>query len=357
MFYSLFISVLGRILVTYHRTTSTRSLAIINAYVPCGYESEDIDRYNAKLKFFEDLNTLVKRLDDECIDVILVGDLNVKALLLDSAEAYENRKKLEFVSAWHNSADKILFRSMQDETFTDCFRFLHPRKARSYTCWNSGLNARVNNYGTRIDYVLVPKSFHHKIQYCEILADVTGSDHCPVLAQLDIEDIVASEIVPPECTIHFPELKGEQQRLSSLFKRKLETDSCSNVFNATNNKKPKTISKKGGPKQSKLCFKPKDTPKTNIRSQNIITSDEIAATFAVASNARSDNNNGGVSVKMLLTGLPKPPLCSGHQLKSVLKTVTKDGETKGKRFYCCSLPIGPSGLVTSRCNFFKWLDK
>ncbi|CAL8330072.1 endonuclease 8-like 3 [Gadus morhua] len=44
------------------------------------------------------------------------------------------------------------------------------------------------------------------------------------------------------------------------------------------------------------------------------------------------------------------PCCEDHQRPSSLRSVHKDGENKGRSFYCCSLPR------PAQCSFFQWAD-
>ena len=52
--------------------------------------------------------------------------------------------------------------------------------------WSYRFNARKNNAGWRIDYFLVSNDVKDKIEDAKILSDVYGSDHCPVVLELDI---------------------------------------------------------------------------------------------------------------------------------------------------------------------------
>ena len=47
--------------------------------------------------------------------------------------------------------------------------------------------ARANDVGWRIDYFVVSERFIHHVKDSYILADVLGSDHCPVMIELDLE--------------------------------------------------------------------------------------------------------------------------------------------------------------------------
>ena len=55
-----------------------------------------------------------------------------------------------------------------------------------YTWWSYRANARKNNAGWRIDYFLVSDSIRDKIKDVTIRSDVFGSDHCPVVLEVDI---------------------------------------------------------------------------------------------------------------------------------------------------------------------------
>lgn len=52
------------------------------------------------------------------------------------------------------------------------------------TGWNTKLDARASNYGSRIDYILVTPGLLPWIANSDIQPDVFGSDHCPVWVDL-----------------------------------------------------------------------------------------------------------------------------------------------------------------------------
>ena len=70
--------------------------------------------------------------------------------------------------------------------FTDSFRHLHPDATGIYSWWSYRFKARQNNAGWRIDYFIVSDRIKDKIQKAEILTDIMGSDHCPVLLEIDL---------------------------------------------------------------------------------------------------------------------------------------------------------------------------
>jgi len=65
----------------------------------------------------------------------------------------------------------------------DTFRHLNPDKVQ-YTWWSYRAGARARNVGWRIDYFLSSRSFLDRVKKAEILDQVLGSDHCPILLEL-----------------------------------------------------------------------------------------------------------------------------------------------------------------------------
>jgi exodeoxyribonuclease-3 len=71
--------------------------------------------------------------------------------------------------------------------FTDSFRYLYPDVTGAYSWWSYRFHARQNNAGWRIDYFIVSDRLRDKIRRAEILSDVEGSDHCPVLLDIELD--------------------------------------------------------------------------------------------------------------------------------------------------------------------------
>ena len=55
----------------------------------------------------------------------------------------------------------------------------------AYSWWSYRFNARKNNAGWRIDYFIVSDRLRGNIRRAEILNTIEGSDHCPVLLELE----------------------------------------------------------------------------------------------------------------------------------------------------------------------------
>lgn len=76
-----------------------------------------------------------------------------------------------------------------DVGFTDTFRHRYPERTDAYTWWSFMPKVRERNIGWRIDYFLVSARLNEYIEDAKIDAAITGSDHCPVI--LEMEDILA----------------------------------------------------------------------------------------------------------------------------------------------------------------------
>ena len=112
--------------------------------------------------------------------VIVCGDMNVAHKEIDLKNPGPNRGSAGFTDEEREKFTKLL-----ESGFTDTFRHLHPDLVGAYSWWSYRFRARQNNAGWRIDYFLVSDRIKDKIVTASILPEVLGSDHCPVM--LDIE--------------------------------------------------------------------------------------------------------------------------------------------------------------------------
>ena len=113
--------------------------------------------------------------------VVYCGDLNVAHEEIDIKNPGPNRRNPGFTDEEREKMTKLL-----DSGFTDTFRYLYPDKAGAYSWWSYRFNARKNNAGWRIDYFIVSDRLKSKIKNADIWSEVLGSDHCPVVLELDI---------------------------------------------------------------------------------------------------------------------------------------------------------------------------
>lgn len=75
--------------------------------------------------------------------------------------------------------------ALMEDGFADAFRLLYPNKERAYTWWSNRKQKRAENRGWRLDYFLVSEELVPRITDVQHLTEVMGSDHCPILLELD----------------------------------------------------------------------------------------------------------------------------------------------------------------------------
>lgn len=81
--------------------------------------------------------------------------------------------------------ERAKFAELLKAGFVDTYRHVHPDKIE-YSWWSYRFNARARNIGWRIDYFLVSEFAKSFIKDARILTDVYGSDHAPVLLEIDV---------------------------------------------------------------------------------------------------------------------------------------------------------------------------
>ena len=111
----------------------------------------------------------------------------------------------------------------------DVFRTKHPKEKTAYTCFNNRLNARTNNFGTRIDYILCDDGMKGMIEASEILSEMKGSDHLPVVADFAFTPNVKEGL----SLIGLREKFGRQQKIHHFFSRRIQPSSSSSSTTTT----------------------------------------------------------------------------------------------------------------------------
>lgn len=155
---------------------------LVNVYVPNSQRLE-CERYyfreNWNLKFSTYIGELTNTYKKE---VIICGDLNVAHLNIDIVDP---KKKENKVPGFFNNERKAFYDLLVLNNLIDVFRKLNPTQQKS-TYWSNFLKAqRSQNNGWGIDYYLATEKIFKKITDCKILIHIKGSDHCPILLELN----------------------------------------------------------------------------------------------------------------------------------------------------------------------------
>lgn len=115
--------------------------------------------------------------------IIICGDLNIAHKEIDLKNPKTNLRTAGCTIEERTSFDKILNTS----DLIDTFRYLNPEIIK-YSYWTYKYNARLNNSGFRLDYFLVSKKMIKNILKSDILIDIFGSDHAPIILEIDIKN-------------------------------------------------------------------------------------------------------------------------------------------------------------------------
>lgn len=113
--------------------------------------------------------------------LIVCGDMN--ATISDDDFYAESVHQGEFDEAWVDETRSTLL-ALEDMGLQDVFRKLQPDATDAYTWWAQRRNRRALNRGWRLDYFLVDERAAPRVASAEILANVRGSDHCPVMIEV-----------------------------------------------------------------------------------------------------------------------------------------------------------------------------
>ncbi len=157
-------------------TLEYESFFLVTVYTP--NSKRDLSRLDYRLQWEDQLRAYVQELDARK-PVILCGDLNVAHQEIDLKNPKSNKKNSGFTAEERGKLNDFL-----GSGFVDSFRYLYPEKTGMYSWWSYVNQARSRNIGWRIDYFLVSERLGEQIEEAEIHADTLGSDHCPVLLEL-----------------------------------------------------------------------------------------------------------------------------------------------------------------------------
>lgn len=157
-------------------TAEYEDFFLVCCYTP---NSQDgLKRLAYRMEWEESLREYLCALD-RVKPVVLCGDLNVAHQEIDLKNPKTNHENPGFSDAERGKMTELL-----GAGFVDTFRALYPDRTDAYSWWSYRMRARERNVGWRIDYFIVSERLRPRILRAEILSEVMGSDHCPVLLEL-----------------------------------------------------------------------------------------------------------------------------------------------------------------------------
>ena len=152
-------------------------LAVISAYFPNSQDGGA--RLDYKLAFCDAMLKKCDFLVAEGFDIVLCGDYNIAHKPIDLANPKSNEKNPGYLPEEREWMDVFTAAG-----YVDTFRHFCS-EPNQYTWWSYRFHAREKNIGWRIDYQCVNPSFIGRVKSSVILADVLGSDHCPIAVEVE----------------------------------------------------------------------------------------------------------------------------------------------------------------------------
>ena len=149
--------------------------SVMSLYLPSG---TNLDRLEFKLNYMDDFLAYIKELNSRIKNLIIAGDYNICHKAIDIHDPVRNKNVSGFLPVEREWLQKFI-----DSGFVDSFREFNSNP-HQYSWWTYRSNARANNKGWRIDYIMVSSDLKSKLNDAAILNDIVHSDHCPITISL-----------------------------------------------------------------------------------------------------------------------------------------------------------------------------
>ena len=118
---------------------------------------------------------------DECL---MLSDQLGLAVIVCSCDRYGTIYSI-YANAGFTDEEREKFTELLAAGFIDTFRYFYPDREGIYSWWSYRFSARAKNAGWRIDYFCVSECLKDRLLDVKILTDVMGSDHCPVVLEMN----------------------------------------------------------------------------------------------------------------------------------------------------------------------------
>jgi exodeoxyribonuclease-3 len=152
---------------------------LVNTYFPNA--QRDLNRINYKIEFSDCLLEVLKKKRQKQPHIIICGDMNVAHTEIDIKNPKSNENNSGFTKI-----ERDWFTRFLSHGYVDTFRHLKPDARDVYSWWSYRPGVRERNIGWRIDYFIVTKEMLPFVKKAEIDMKQNGSDHCPVILEIQI---------------------------------------------------------------------------------------------------------------------------------------------------------------------------
>ena len=150
---------------------------LFNIYFP--NSGKEGSRLDFKVQFCNELLSQLVELKNEGKNLVITGDYNIAHNPID----VYNPKNCEGKSGYLPE-ERAWLDELEEAGFVDTFRMFDEGEG-NFTWWSYRFKGRERNSGWRLDYFFVNEEIKDNVISAKILADIYGSDHCPVTLELD----------------------------------------------------------------------------------------------------------------------------------------------------------------------------
>ena len=153
------------------------AFSIMSLYLPSGTNDARLD---FKLNYMAEFQDYINELKKEIPNLIIGGDFNICHEAIDIHNPVGLKNTSGFLPVEREWIHQFI-----ESGFIDSFRYFN-KEPHNYSWWSYRANARNNNKGWRIDYLMVSTPLKERLKRAYILPEARHSDHCPIV--LEIED-------------------------------------------------------------------------------------------------------------------------------------------------------------------------
>jgi exodeoxyribonuclease-3 len=166
----------GRVVGAHLRWTDGRALDCWSMYLPSG--SSGPERQDWKFSYMEHAQAWFAARLASGVPTIVGGDLNIAHTPMDIRNARSNEKNSGFLPE-----ERAWLGARLAEGWQDSFRVANPERV-AYSWWSNRGNARANDVGWRIDYLLATPQV--RVLASDIERGANLSDHAPVTVDVEV---------------------------------------------------------------------------------------------------------------------------------------------------------------------------
>ncbi len=151
---------------------------VVCVYIPSGTMGDV--RQDFKMEFLAYFTEYITKLRQERPQLLICGDYNICHKPIDINHPERHTKSSGFLPEERQWFDEFVDLGMID-TFRE-----YDQSSEKYSWWSYRANAREKNLGWRIDYHMITEEAKHRLKNAAILNEITFSDHCPILVEMDV---------------------------------------------------------------------------------------------------------------------------------------------------------------------------